>query len=55
MDTISLLNKKRKFDNGELKITDLTEQEVMELNEMYKKEIEELKKQLKSKLKLLKN
>ena len=45
-----LLEKKKKFDNNEIKVTDLTEQELKELNKIYNKEIEELQIRIKNKM-----
>ena len=46
-----LLEKKRKFDNNEIKVTELSEEELLGINEIYKREIEEL--QLRIKIKML--
>ena len=45
-----LLEKKKQFDNNEIKVTDLTEQELKELNKIYNKEIEELQIRIKNKM-----
>ena len=42
---------KAKFDNDEIKVTDLSEEELIQINNIYSKEIEEL--QLKIKRKML--
>ena len=46
-----ILEKKRKFDNNEIKVTELSEQELERINEIYNKEIEEL--QIRIKIKML--
>ena len=51
MGDFNIFEKKRKFDNDEIKVTDLSEQEITAINEIYNKEIEEL--QLKIKRKML--
>ena len=44
---INLYEKKRKFDNEEINVTDLSEEELKLINEMYNKQISELKKKIK--------
>lgn len=51
MGSFEIFEKKRKFDNNEIKVIDLSEQELIEINNIYSKEIEEL--QLKIKRKML--
>jgi len=51
MGTYDIFEKKKKFDNNEIKVTDLSEEELEEINNIYSKEIEEL--QLKIKRKML--
>lgn len=47
---MDILEKKRKFDNNEIKVTEFTEEELKELNKIYAKEIEELQKEIKRKM-----
>lgn len=51
MGSYDLFEKKKKFDNEQIKVTDLSENELIEINNIYSKEIEEL--QLKIKRKML--
>lgn len=51
MGSYDIFEKKRKFDDNEIKVTDLSEQELSAINDIYSKEIEEL--QLKIKRKML--
>ena len=51
MENYVIYEKKRKFDNNQIKVTDLTEEELEEINNIYSKEIEEL--QLKIKIMIL--
>ena len=51
MGNYDIFEKKRKFDDNEIKVTDLSEQELSVINDIYSKEIEEL--QLKIKRKML--
>lgn len=46
----NIFDKKRKFDNNEIKVTELSEQELTEINEIYNKEIEELQLRIKRKM-----
>jgi len=46
----NIFDKKRKFDNNELKVTDLSEEELKSINEIYNKEIEELQSRIKRKM-----
>ena len=46
----NIFDKKRKFDNNEIKVTELSEQELTEINEIYNKEIEELQLKIKRKM-----
>lgn len=46
-DNLSLEEKKRKFDNGEIEVTDFTEEELEKVNEIYEIQINELKKKAK--------
>ena len=41
---------KEKFDNDEIKVTDLSEEELKEINDIYSKEIEELQLRIKRKM-----
>lgn len=41
---------KEKFDNNEIKVTDLSEQELTAINDIYSKEIEELQAKIKRKM-----
>ena len=50
MENFYILEKKKKFDNNEIKVTDLSEQELTTINEIYSKEIEELQARIKRKL-----
>ena len=50
MESIYILEKKKKFDNNEIKVTDLSEQEITEINNIYNKEIEELQMSIKRKM-----
>lgn len=47
---MGILEKKKKFDKNEIKVTDLSEQELEQINEIYSKEIEELQKRIKKKM-----
>ena len=47
---MSILEKKKKFDKNEIKVTDLSEQELEQINEIYSKEIEELQTRIKKKM-----
>ena len=46
----NIFEKKRKFDNNEIKVTDLSEEELAEINRIYAKEIEELQTKIKRKM-----
>lgn len=46
----NIFDKKRKFDNNEIKVTELSEQELKAINEIYNKEIEELQLRIKRKM-----
>ena len=46
----NIFDKKRKFDNDEIKVTELSEQELTAINEIYSKEIEELQSRIKRKM-----
>ena len=46
----NIFDKKRKFDNDEIKVTELSEQELTAINEIYSKEIEELQLRIKRKM-----
>lgn len=46
----NIFDKKRKFDNNEIKVTELSEQELTAINEIYSKEIEELQSRIKRKM-----
>ena len=46
----NIFDKKRKFDNDEIKVTELSEQELTAINEIYSKEIEELQLKIKRKM-----
>lgn len=46
----NIFEKKRKFDNNEIKVTDLSEEELAEINKIYAKEIEELQVKIKRKM-----
>ena len=46
----NIFDKKRKFDNDEIKVTELSEQELTVINEIYSKEIEELQSRIKRKM-----
>ena len=46
----NIFEKKRKFDNDEIKVTQLSEQELTAINEIYSKEIEELQSRIKRKM-----
>lgn len=50
MENYDIIEKKRKFDNDEIKVTDLSEQELTKINEIYSKEIEELQLIIKRKM-----
>lgn len=47
---MDILEKKKKFDNNEIKVTELSEQELGQINEIYSKEIEELQIRIKKKM-----
>ena len=47
---MDILEKKKKFDNNEIKVTELSEQELEQINEIYSKEIEELQARIKKKM-----
>ena len=51
MGNYDIFEKKKKFDNNQIKVTDLSEEELEKINNIYSKEIEEL--QLKIKRKML--
>lgn len=46
----NIFDKKIKFDNDEIKVTELSEQEIIAINEIYSKEIEELQSRIKRKM-----
>ena len=46
----NIFDKKRKFDNNEIKVTELSEQEITAINEINNKEIEELQLRIKRKM-----
>ena len=50
MGDFIIFEKKRKFDNNEIKVTDLSEQELAEINNIYSKEIEELQLKIRRKM-----
>ena len=50
MENFNIFEKKKKFDNNEIKVTDLSEQEITQINEIYSKEIEELQLKIKRKM-----
>lgn len=50
MENFDIFEKKRKFDNNEIKVTDLSEEELVEINKIYGKEIEELQMSIKRKM-----
>ena len=50
MGSYEIFEKKRKFDNNEIKVTDLSEQELAEINNIYSKEIEELQLKIRRKM-----
>lgn len=50
MGSYEIFEKKRKFDNNEIKVTDLSEQELAEINNIYSKEIEELQSKIRRKM-----
>jgi len=50
MESFDIFNKKIKFDNNEIKVTELSEQELTAINEIYSKEIEELQMKIKKKM-----
>jgi len=50
MGDFNIFEKKRKFDNDEIRVTDLTEKEITAINEIYNKEIEELQLRIKRKM-----
>lgn len=47
---MNILEKKKKFDKNEIKVTELSEQELEQINEIYSKEIEELQIRIKKKM-----
>ena len=47
---MDILEKKKKFDKNEIKVTELSEQELEQINEIYSKEIEELQTRIKKKM-----
>lgn len=46
----NLLEKKIRFDNNEIKVTEFTEDELIEINKIYSKDIEELQQRIKRKM-----
>lgn len=50
MESFYIFEKKKKFDNNEIKVTDLSEQEITEINKIYTREIEELQMSIKRKM-----
>ena len=46
----NILEKKIRFDNNEIKVTDLSEQELVEINRIYSEQIEELQIKIKRKM-----
>ena len=50
MGNYEIYEKKKKFDNNEIKVTDLSEEELVEINKIYSKEIEELQAKIKRKM-----
>ena len=50
MGSFEIFEKKRKFDNDEIKVTDLSEEELAEINNIYSKEIEELQLKIRRKM-----
>jgi len=47
---MDILEKKKKFDKNEIKVTELSEQELEQINEIYSKEIEELQIRIRNKM-----
>lgn len=47
---MDILEKKKKFDKNEIKVTEFSEQELEQINEIYSKEIEELQTRIKKKM-----
>ena len=47
---MDILEKKKKFDKNEIKVTELSEQELEQINKIYSKEIEELQTRIKKKM-----
>ena len=47
---MDILEKKKKFDKNEIKVTGLSEQELEQINEIYSKEIEALQIRIKKKM-----
>ena len=50
MVNFDIYEKKKRFDSNEIKVTDLSEQEIMKINEIYSKEIEELQLKIKTRI-----
>lgn len=50
MENFNIYEKKKRFDSNEIKVTDLSEQEIMEINKIYSKEIEELQLKIKTRI-----
>lgn len=50
MKNHNIFEKKRKFQNNEIKVSDLSEEELKEINDIYSKEIEELQSKIKRKM-----
>jgi len=50
MGSFDLFEKKKKFDNNEIMVTELSEEEIIEINNIYSKEIEELQLKIKAKM-----
>lgn len=50
MESYEIYEKKKKFDNNEIKVTDLSEEELIEINKIYSQEIEELQSKIKRKM-----
>ena len=50
MGSYDIFEKKKKFDNEQIKVTDLSEEELTQINNIYSKEIEELQLMIKRKM-----
>ena len=50
MEDLKIFDKKIKFDNNQIKVTDFSEAELIEINKIYSQQIEELQLKIKKKM-----